>query len=241
MIIIHDKRLPAEYVEALKQKVPSASLVSFGGRLSGDPEKVYESISCHPDIYFFQIDERTVIHAPGLLREELGPLRAAGVELIEGADDPRGRYPCTARYGAARVGKVIFHNLEYTDPVILKKAMGKGLKTVNVSQAYARCSALPVGERAAITADKGMAEAVRAEGMDVLVISPGSVLLPGEKYGFIGGAGGIAPDGAVLLLGDIVSHPEGEVIQKFLTKHAEKHHTLKSLPLYDAGSLMIFD
>ena len=54
-------------------------------------------------------------------------------------------------------------------------------------------------------------------------------------------AGGIAPDGAVLLLGDIVSHPEGEVIQKFLTKHAEKHHTLKSLPLYDAGSLMIFD
>jgi len=242
MVIIHDKRLPAEYRQALLDGVKGVTLFPFGGmHASGAGTEVYESVSCHPDIYFFQLDERTVIHAPGLPEELLRSLKEAGVELIRGEGDPHGPYPHTARYNAARVGNFIFHNLSYTDPFILDAARERGLRSVNVAQGYARCSVLSVNDRTIITADKGIAAAAGAENMDVLLLSPGSVLLPGEKYGFIGGAGGRAPDGTVILLGDPGLHPEASEIKGFLDEHAAGRVFLEGMPVYDAGGLMIFD
>ncbi|MGB2661176.1 MAG: DUF6873 family GME fold protein [Candidatus Omnitrophota bacterium] len=233
--IVHDKRLPVEYKEALRAKFPSAVLHPFAGR-----GEIYESISCHPDIYLFQLDEKTVIHAPGLPEEDLHALKRAGLNLIKAAEDPNGVYPGTVRHNASRVGRIIFHNLKHTDPIILEKAREKRLKHVQVGQGYTNCSVMVLGEEALVTSDASIAEKARAEGLDALHVSKGPVLLPGEKYGFLGGTSGRMPDGTILILGDIDSHPDAPKIKAFMAKHNAGYIDLKGLPLYDAGGLFIF-
>ncbi len=248
MLILHDKRIPDEYLSALKEKLPGLTLIPFGGI----PGKVYDSISCHPDIYFFRLDEKTLIHAPGLTVEYLAPLKEHGLELVKGEGDPEGRYPVTARYNAARAGKVVFHNTRHTDPGVLRKVRESGLETACVEQGYARCSVIEVSKRAIITADDGIAGAAAERGLDVLTVSSGSVLLPGEKYGFIGGATGpvrksfsngtsLGKTGRELIfLGDPYSHPDGPAIMDFLRKYGVRAVYPEGLALYDAGGLMVF-
>jgi hypothetical protein len=235
MIILHDKRLPAEYKKALSDNLHDVFFVSF----EGIPGNVYDSISSHPDIYIFQLDEKTVVHAPGVPEEKLKELRESGIELVIGEEDPHGRYPQTARYNAARVGDFVFGNLEYTDPTIIKEACDRGLKCMNVEQGYTRCSLLAVSDNALITADGSIAQVAKNEGLEVLFISSGSVFLPGERYGFIGGAGGRIED-KVILLGSIDTHPDSEEIKDFITHNSGKIISLAGKPLYDAGSLMCF-
>jgi len=241
MIIIHDGRLPERYVRKLKEKFPSAVLFPFKGPDLTGVQKVYGSISCHPDIYLFQLDGKTLIHAPCLSETQLRYLKEAGVELIKGEGDPGSSYPHTARYNAVRIGDTVFHNLSYTDPVILKTACEKGLKLVNVKQGYTRCSVLALSGRAVITADKGIAETVGSEGIDVLLLHAGPVLLPGEKYGFIGGTGGMTPEGTVVLLGGVGAHAEASEIKLFFEAHTAGYIDMAGMPLYDAGGLIIMN
>ena len=84
--------------------------------------------------------------------------------------------------------------MKYTAPELLGKVEELGLIRVNVSQGYAKCSTCVVGEDAIITYDRGIAKAADAAGMDVLVIEPGHVDLPGYDTGFIGGASGLVTD-----------------------------------------------
>ena len=235
MIILHDKRLPDGYRKALADSLQNAVFIPFGGM----PERVYGSISCHPDIYFFQLDEKTVVHAPGVSQGSLKILEKCGVELIKGEEDPGSRYPETVRYNAARVGNLVFGNLEYTDPAIKRAAVDRGLKCVNVKQGYTRCSLLAVNNGAIITADAGIARTAQNEGLKALLITQGSVLLPGEKYGFIGGAGGSIKD-AVILLGSIETHPDSGKIRDFVSGNSGRILDVGKGPLYDAGGIMCF-
>jgi hypothetical protein len=235
MIILHDKRLPEEYRKALADSLQDAVFIPF----RGVPGGIYESISSHPDIYFFQLDEKTVIHAPSVPQEVINMLEECGIELIKGEEDPVGRYPGTARYNAARVGGFVFGNFGYTDPAIKKAADGKNLKCVNVKQGYTRCSLLAVNDGAIITADTGIAQAAQNEGLETLLISPGSVSLPGEEYGFIGGAGGRIKN-IVILLGSMDTHPDSGKIKDFVTRNSGRVLDVGDGPLYDAGSIMCF-
>jgi len=238
VLIIYDGRLPERYRRVLSEKFPRAGLIPFNGPHGSVREKVYGSIFCHPDIYFFQLDNKTLIHAPSVPEEQQRSLKKAGVELIRGEKDPGGEYPGTARYNAVRVGDTVFHNLSCTDPVILDVVRKRGLKLVNVSQGYTRCSILPLGDGAMITADKRIARAARAVGVETLLLSAGSVLLPGEEYGFIGGASGKAPDGTVVMLGGIDTHSEALGIERFFAARGVRYIDMPGMPLYDAGGLI---
>lgn len=235
MIIIYDSRISRAYIDALKGFFPRARLYPLFVSLS---DSVYDSILCHPDIYFFKLDERTLVHAPSVPPALIEQLKGDGVELIEGKSVPSGRYPLTAPYNAVRVGNMLFHNLKYTDPVILNEAAKRGIKCVNVEQGYARCSVVPVGDNAAITADAGIAKVMEKEGIDVLLVGPGHVELPGERSGFIGGSSGNV-SGEVIFLGDIDRHPDALRIKNFCAKHGVSIFSPKGLALHDAGSLLI--
>ena len=114
------------------------------------------------------------------------------------------------------------------------------MELVHVNQGYARCSVIPVRDKALITCDPGIAKAAIGLGLDVKLIYSGNLLLLGQKYGFIGGSSGITPDGAVVFLGDISEHPDCEGMISFLTKYDVGYVHLKGLPLLDAGSLIFF-
>ncbi|MFH1846815.1 MAG: DUF6873 family GME fold protein [Candidatus Omnitrophota bacterium] len=236
--MIHDARIPEEYISRLKEKLPEALLLPFSGE-SSENNSVYESIRCHPDIYFFQLDTKSLIHACRLKGSCLSFLRKHGIRLVSGKSDPSKKYPDTVPFNAMRVGNYLLHNLDYTDPVILENARNHGLKNINIKQGYARCSIVNVGDKAIITSDNGMTKQAREHGFDVLLVSPGDVLLPGEKYGLLGGASGNLSDGTIVFLGDIRLHPEAKRITEFFKKHETEYIDLKGLPLYDAGGLLV--
>lgn len=229
MITIYDKRLPQEYKEAINAKIPSLVWQSLS---ISNKKQVYESILYHPDIYLFQLTRDTFVCAPCIANQ------LQNINLIKGLDDPHSKYPYSARFNAVRIGDFIFHNLKYADPVIIDAAKKMGLKPVNVPQGYARCSVVPVRNNAIITQDNGIAKIAKGLGLGVLLISGGHVLLPGEKYGFLGGATGILPDGIIIFIGNLDLHPDSKEIKKFLKKHKTEYISLENLPLYDAGTII---
>ncbi|MFH1837271.1 MAG: DUF6873 family GME fold protein [Candidatus Omnitrophota bacterium] len=237
MLILHDKRIPVEYLDRIRKLPLDAQLMPFDSGMPHDA-RVYGSILHHPDIYFFRLDHSTIIHAPGLPENVLLPFREQGMDLIPGEKDPSGEYPDTAGYNAVRLGDMVIHNIKYSDPAIVRETKRKGLEFIHVSQGYARCSTVAAGENGMITSDEGMADTLDKKGVDVLRITSGSVILPGESYGFLGGSSGNIGDNAILFLGDVDLHPSGRQIKEFISKRELNCLMLKDLPLFDAGSLL---
>ena len=237
MIIIHDSRLPASYREGLNKLVPGVRCFALNMAERGT---VYASILSHPDIYFFQIAPDTLVHAPNVPETFLTEMEKTGVKLIRGKNAPTGVYPDTCLYNAVLAGTRMFHNLRYTDPVILNEAERRGLRPVDVRQGYTRCSTFVVDDNAILTQDCGTAEAAGKEGIEVLLISGGSVTLPGESSGFLGGAAGWM-DGNALLLGDLERHEDAAIINRFLKKHGMGLRGIKDAEIYDAGGLFMLE
>lgn len=236
MLIIHDHRIPRAYLEGIAGSFPDAATYA----LDMPQAEVYGSISCHPDIYFCRLGGNVLVYAPSVPKEILDALKRSGIELMKGLKDPGGAYPDTARYNAARVGRTVFHNLNCSDAAIKGFCAAREIEFAHVQQGYAACSIVPVGDNALITSDGGIAGAARERGFDVLKVSAGAVSLPGEKYGFIGGASGVLPDGGVIFLGDIKKHPDHARISGFAEKHGVELRHQEGLPLYDGGRLLIF-
>lgn len=234
--VLHDARLPDAYKKCLQDIFPHSVLIPF------EPldTEVYGSISCHPDIYFFQVDADTLLYSPGIPVNIIEELTLLGIKMIPGERSPGKKYPSTALYNAARVGNRVFLNTGCADLSVMKAIKDRGLIAEHVSQGYSRCSVFRAGEEAFITSDASLAAAGRRSGLDVLEITPGHIELPGERYGFIGGTGGMSPGGEIVMLGDPESHPDGEAINAFIARHSKGYERMKDLPLYDAGTLLIF-
>ena len=241
MIIICDKRIPEEYISALREKYPEAILLPFSPAENSSEGKVYESILCHPDIYFFQIDSKTLVYAPCVPKEYLKKLSRFNIQLIKGKNNPNGKYPNTTLYNAVRVGNCLVHNLNFTDPVVLDIARQNKMNLVDVEQGYTRCSVVVAGEEHVLTADDNIASILRGIGINTLLLSSGGVVLPGEKYGFIGGASGVKQNKSLILVGDLDKHHDKKIIKEFFSKWNINFTVLKGLPLYDAGSLIVCD
>ncbi|MBQ1825813.1 MAG: hypothetical protein II113_04265, partial [Firmicutes bacterium] len=166
--------------KSILSKTAQPELITYLGSLGyqvepfGPIDNVQEPLRCHPDMLHCRLDRETVFTGD--------PARLSPA------------YPGDIIYNACSTGKFFIHNLKYTAPELLGKVEELGLIRVNVSQGYAKCSTCVVGEDAIITYDRGIAKAADAAGMDVLVIEPGHVDLPGYDTGFIGGASGLVRD-----------------------------------------------
>jgi hypothetical protein len=95
-----------------------------------------------------------------------------------------------------------------------------------------------LSDRVAVTADRGLADALRRSGVAVLDIRPGHIALPGYDYGFIGGAGGRLPDGTYVFFGDLTSHPDGEAIRRFAEEQKISAVSLSDEPICDRGGIL---
>lgn len=234
MFLIHSADIPPEYLERLNAILPELTCVPV--RRSKD---VYASIASHPDIFIFAIDHNTLIVSPSIHEELSVALARSGVRLIRARSIPQGIYPDTAILNAVRIGPYILHNTQCTDAVIRDLARKRSLEIVHVNQGYTRCSVVNVNSGAIITSDAGIADTARKLGIDVMTVSAGSVMLPGERTGFIGGTCGRAPDGKIVFLGDLKRHPDHAAIDIFFRRHQIEYLCLPDLPLYDAGSLIL--
>lgn len=150
-----------------------------------------------------------------------------------------GSYPENVRLNCLYFRGTLYGKLSAADASVLDFCRKNNIQTVNVKQGYTRCSVLLIGNRAAVTADRGIADALQKDGAEVLLIAPGHVTLPGFDCGFIGGAGFCDGD-TVYCFGDITRHPDFEKIKALCAKHNSKIEILcADKPLTDLGGAVL--
>ena len=175
------------------------------------------AIKNHPDLVYVRLKDDILFKGDGnLLKPE---------------------YPGDVIYNGFSTGKYFIHDLRYTSRDLLEEVNKLGLITVNVKQGYSGCSIVPVNEDSIITYDRGITEACGKAGMDVLIVEPGHVSLPGFDTGFIGGASGKVGD-KIIFNGDLSAHPDHMRITDFIESKGLEPVFFASYPLRDIGSIV---
>lgn len=191
----------------------------------------------HIDLSVLHLGGRRFVLAPYLRGSGFAAeLTALGAELIfaEGAFGPV--HPADARLCALALGDKLFHTSGVTDPAVVKAG---SFRFVPVHQSYAKCAVCPVSETAAITADPGMARALRTAGCDVLQLAPGGVALTGFAEGFFGGAAFLLAPDILALTGRTDLLTDWKKVQTYLGNYAIETLYLTDMPIYDIGSCII--
>lgn len=201
-----------EYLEGLGHIICPVRRTSFVGM----------GVAAHPDIYMCKlgaIPAAPVFHGDV---NALGPV-----------------YPQDVKYNGAVMGRYLICNARFTSPALMQKASDLGITALHVPQGYAKCNLAVVTDSAAITSDRGIYKALskRAPQIDLLLISPGAVKLPGFAYGFIGGASGRVGD-EMIFNGNLEAHPDFENIREFVLAHMLKLKYFTEYELTDIGSII---
>ncbi|MBR7088697.1 MAG: hypothetical protein IKI38_05010 [Mogibacterium sp.] len=179
-------------------------------------------VSCHPDMFMCRMGAD--------IGSELVRCTITGTQ-------PGLVYPHDIAFNAACTGKYFIHNLQFTAPELLTRARELGMQLVNVRQGYAKCSTVVVDEDSVITYDRGLGKACLQAGMNVRMVTPGHVLLPGYDTGFIGGASGRIGD-TVYFNGNLSSHPDFAEIVRFIEERGLRTRWFDEWPLTDIGSII---
>ena len=200
-------------------------------------------VASHPDLLLFFTSRAvyTVASYQRLAARELSILCArTGLELCVVEEELGDAYPQHVLLDAAPLGSLLFCHPKYTARELTHSL---GYRVVPVRQGYAKCSTVPVGETALLTADPSIASAAQAHGVDVLLIRPGFVSLPGYNHGFLGGAASFSPNETrreLFFCGELAAHPDAEAITHFCRRHQTEPISLGHLPLTDVGTLFLF-
>ncbi len=247
--IIADSRMPEEAKKNLKK---------LGNVLFLNPTEItYNSISSHPDIFFFQKDD-ALIYAPNAPKRIIKELKKRKIKLIEGKKEVGKKYPETVPYNAVGIGNLLIHNLKYTDETILSSYENH----INVNQGYTRCNLLALNENAFITSDVGIFNAVNSqqstvnslypheslvetygrtsERISVLYIDPKQIRLEGQKNGFFPGCCGVWKNN-LIVCGSTKNLKEKAELDKFLKDNNFNLIELYDGELIDVGSVFLIE
>ena len=148
-------------------------------------------------------------------------------------------YPKNILLNCLLLNNTLYGKLSAIDDFLLDYCNEHGIKTVNVNQGYARCSVLVVNENAVITSDLSLKKALEEDGVEVLLISSGNIILDGFDYGFIGGASGKLNNNTIIFFGNVAKHPDFNKIKRFCEKYNSQIEILcKEKSLTDIGGIV---
>jgi len=198
---------------------------------------VLNGINTHPDMTLCPLFSNDVAVCPESY-SHYKPLEDYGVNLIKGSTTLKKEYPFDIAYNLVILKGKLFHNLKYTDKVILKYLEERNIEFVNVKQGYTKCSTYIVDEKSVITCDKKLSEIYESHGIEALLVCNEQIKLRGFDHGFIGGAGGKISKNEAGFFGDITVHKDYERIREFLSIRGISIKILAPGPLCDYGSLI---
>lgn len=147
-------------------------------------------------------------------------------------------YPENIALNVALIGNKLFCKTSSLDEKIKEYCVAENIEIINVNQGYTKCSTLILNDKAIITADTTIYSAAIKQGIEVLKIAEGDILLDGANYGFIGGCSGVI-DNTVYFFGDIRKHRDAKEIISFLKKHHMDHFCLSKSELRDIGGFVL--
>ena len=194
-------------------------------------------ISSHADILAFKLGN-TLFFSKSYFEQNndiLSPLNPQNILLTKASQGSS--YPLDAIFNGLVMKNTLFCKRDSFSEEIIGKAEDMQIKIVNVKQGYPACTTLKISENAIVTADRGMARALEGEGISVLLIENGGVLLPPYEYGFIGGAAGAYGD-EIFFFGDLKLHPDAERISEFIERNGKRVISLSDEPLCDLGGII---
>lgn len=196
---------------------------------------LYEAVCGHPDMLLHIIDCKTVIVHKDMDLNFTSKLLELGITVNFTNLSLQNKYPNNIILNAVNLDSLFIHTLKYTDIELLKQTQNKNIK--NVKQGYTKCSTAIISNSALITSDKGIAACAQEEDLDVLLLPPGDILLPGLNYGFIGGCCGLLEEGLLAFYGDLKHYAYGKEVMNFLIKHKVNPLFLREGKLIDRGSI----
>lgn len=215
------ENLPSRFIEPLK-------CLGYEIRLLPPYSRLSSPVATHPDMLMCQIGEKNFIPKDYYT---LNKEKFEGVKVVAIDADVKEKYPNDVCFNALVMEDCVYGRTD----VICKEILESASKSVFVKQGYAACSTLIVSNNAAITADKSIASALTANGVDVCLIEQGNIRLDGYDYGFIGGASLKLADNTVAFFGNIKYHQSFDLISDFLEKYKIRSISLSDEPLIDFG------
>ena len=198
---------------------------------------IADPVSSHADMVCHHLGDREifVLRSEQNLAAKLETLRFQ-IRLTE--KYPRPEYPFDVLLNAARVGERVLLHPDYVDPCFFRNLQGQGAALVPVKQGYVKCSCAVISEHAVITSDPGIYQAAVQNQIDVLLVSPGNILLKGYPYGFLGGCCGLIGPKKLAFTGSLKNHPDSPSIMRFLEKLEVETVFLSDGPLLDIGGIL---
>ena len=149
------------------------------------------------------------------------------------------KYPENILLNFLFLNNTLYGKLSAIDKNLVDFCEENNIKTVNINQGYARCSTLVLNEKAVITSDLTIEKALKKDGVEVLLISSGNIILDGYDYGFIGGASGKIDENTVVFLGNVTNHPDYRRIENYCENHNISIKIIcKDMPLTDIGGIV---
>ncbi len=201
-------------------------------------KEVADPISYHPDIVIHPINHKRMIVAPNVYEYYEEIFYGMGIEIIKGETKLGKEYPEDIAYNVGRIGNLAIHNFKYTDEKLKYYLKKENLELVHVEQGYTKCSMAIVDTKAIITADYPIYKKLTRYGIDVLLIRPGYIELPGYPYGFIGGTNGNLSKDIIVFSGSLKEHPDYKKIINFLKKYNKKAIWLSDNKIIDIGTII---
>jgi hypothetical protein len=195
---------------------------------------LYEAVCGHPDMMMHICNENILVHKD-MDNKFIQKLVLLGYKVYKSNSTLQTKYPYNILLNSLSIGNIFVHSLNFTDTNLLLLASNK--KLINVNQGYTKCSTCIVNDHAIITSDVSIAKALTLEKIDVLLIPPGDILLPGLNYGFIGGATGLLQDNVLAFYGHLDHYLYGKEVLQFLHRHRVEPVFLRNGKLIDRGSI----
>jgi hypothetical protein len=230
--VINDKRASDKIKETLKQ----LNILLIETLPHPD---IYPAVAYHPDIMFHHIQGNIIVYAPNTPQSIIDEMITLGFDMIKGQAMLKDKYPYTIAYNIARVGKYAFHNTRYTDPVVKKLLIERGIEFIPVNQGYSKCLTCVINENSIITSDIDIYKKAKTREIDALLIEPDkSIRLEPFDMGFIGGATGLIGRNRLAFTGDVRFHKNFKEILNFLSLKNVDMVMLNDDRLMDLGTII---
>lgn len=199
---------------------------------------VDERLSGHADLSVLHAGGEGIWLAPYLKDSCFSAaLEGLGFRLFYPDIEQKETYPGDAGMNLCVCGdKLIYNPRTVASSIADYLTMSCLLEPVLCRQGYTKCSVCVVDRGAIITGDRGIAEASKRAGLEVLLISPKGVGLEGFDCGFIGGAAFKISRELLAFTGRLDEHPDRGAILAFLDRHGVRPLYLTDRPAFDIGS-----
>jgi len=198
-------------------------------------EALYYAVCGHPDMLLHILDEKNILVHKDMDLSFINILKSLGYNIFLSENSIKSKYPFDILLNGVQINNMFLHNLKYTDNQLL--TLLKGKKFLDVKQGYSKCSTAIINNTACITSDIKICEILKSFGIDVLLIPPKYIELPGLDYGFIGGTCGLLGNGTIAFFGTLEKYKYGKEVLSFLIKHDVKPIFLSNSHLIDRGTL----